>query len=317
MNERNVGTKIPIGFQQDDLWQELLGKREDPLRDLAEAGISTLEWAIRTDFSETLYLEIARKCRDRGIGVSLHPYSKGDDDPIVFADRPGNTVRETWTRYLRLAEAIGTAQSRPCVVVVHPGSTEFLGKTVFWKTHRAALRRRAVEFLAWLSGFAAEEASATEAVVEIALAADPTGNFLQVGDTYEELIEITSAARALNSRRGTLGFCWDVGHSYMNHARYGLPLEPPDAFLQGVQHVHLHDVVDGADHRPIGTGVVDWQACLDRVESRGFQGDIVLEVGAKGFAEYGGVFPVIERSLHLLRSARTACEKPPMPPIES
>ena len=57
MNERNVGTKIPIGFQQDDLWQELLGKREDPLRDLAEAGISTLEWAIRTDFSETLYLE--------------------------------------------------------------------------------------------------------------------------------------------------------------------------------------------------------------------------------------------------------------------
>lgn len=303
MNRRTVGTKIPISFAQDDLWQQLLGKREDPLRDLAEAGISTLEWAIRTDFSETLYLEMARKCRDRGIGVSLHPYSKEGDDPIVFADKPGNAARETWTRYLRLAEAIGTAQSRPCMVVVHPGSTEFLEKAVPWRTDRAALRRQAAQFLAWFTGFAAEEAPAAAAVVELDLAADPMADFLRVGDTYEALMEITSAARALNPRRGTLGFCWDVGHGYMNHVRYGLPLEPPEAFLEGVRHVHLHDIVEGADHRPIGTGVVDWQACLDRVESRGFQGDVILEVGVQGFTEYGGVFPVIERSLNLLRNA--------------
>ena len=68
------------------------------------------------------------------------------------------------------------------------------------------------------------------------------------------------------------GLTFDVGH---NHCKNGVD-EP--AILnrrERLYHMHLHDVVDGKDHRPLGTGELDKEKWLNLAKQQGFS--VVLE----------------------------------------
>ena len=56
------------------------------------------------------------------------------------------------------------------------------------------------------------------------------------------------------------GLTFDVGH---NHCKGGM--DEPVILARGdrLHHMHIHDVVDGKDHRALGTGELDVRRCMD------------------------------------------------------
>ena len=73
-----------------------------------------------------------------------------------------------------------------------------------------------------------------------------------------------------------LYYTLDFGHDMVTGKRASAQfMETPEK----IRHVHLHDVVDGADHRELGTGIVDVKAVLDFCRNNNT--DIVVEVRRK------------------------------------
>jgi sugar phosphate isomerase/epimerase len=56
-----------------------------------------------------------------------------------------------------------------------------------------------------------------------------------------------------------LGLLLDIGHVHMSAAAKGFdPYEFTARFREKTFELHLHDVVDGKDHNPVGTGEIDF-----------------------------------------------------------
>lgn len=74
-----------------------------------------------------------------------------------------------------------------------------------------------------------------------------------------------------------LGVCFDVGHLL---ARGGDPAAFVRRYADRLAHVHLHDVIAGLDHRPLGSpaGVLDLAALTRALAEVGYQGLATLEV---------------------------------------
>ena len=62
------------------------------------------------------------------------------------------------------------------------------------------------------------------------------------------------------------GLTFDVGH---NHCKGGVDEPAILARREHLLHMHLHDVVDGKDHRPLGTGELDKEKYLALAEQCG------------------------------------------------
>ncbi len=77
--------------------------------------------------------------------------------------------------------------------------------------------------------------------------------------------------------RHDLGVCFDVGHLLL---RGGDPAAFVRRYADRLVHVHLHDVVDGLDHRPLGepAGTLDVRGLWQALEEAGYQGLVTLEV---------------------------------------
>jgi len=91
-----------------------------------------------------------------------------------------------------------------------------------------------------------------------------------------------------------LGVCFDVGHLLLQR---GNPAAFVRRYANRLTHVHLHDVIDGLDHRPLGdpTGRLDPMSLLRALDESGYQKLVTLEV----FNEEH-----IARSLALVRTFR-------------
>lgn len=63
-----------------------------------------------------------------------------------------------------------------------------------------------------------------------------------------------------------------------------------DRLGERIVHIHAHDVrpEDIEDHRPAGTGIIDFEAAIERLEGIGFDGLLLLEVKPDG-ADYQSV----------------------------
>ncbi len=77
--------------------------------------------------------------------------------------------------------------------------------------------------------------------------------------------------------RHDLGVCCDVGHLL---ARGGDPAAFVRRYAARLAHVHLHDVIDGLDHRPLGdpAGVLDLAALWGALDEARYGGVVTLEV---------------------------------------
>jgi sugar phosphate isomerase/epimerase len=82
-----------------------------------------------------------------------------------------------------------------------------------------------------------------------------------------------------------VSICFDVGHLAMQG---GDPLEFLDQYGQYIGEIHLHDAVAGGgrgsevrDHQPLGRGMVDYEALLERLAEGGYDGVVILEVNTE------------------------------------
>lgn len=76
----------------------------------------------------------------------------------------------------------------------------------------------------------------------------PKGN--NISDDIDELIFLTT-----NVKSNNFGFCWDVGHTRLNHIENKIPLYLPKILLDKVKFTHIHNVIvekdKTIDHVPL------------------------------------------------------------------
>ena len=287
-----IGIKLEIGFSQRPLYRRLYGDRDIP-KYLRELGFSSVETPIGLEIDpEALYDHVAC-CRDVGLRVSLHPYCEGTVcDPTFFSIEPDNACRHHQERLLSLAAEAAEIQQSPMVVNIHPAT----GPSTL---SRRELVDRSVAFLVWARQWCARNAPDVQGVAELQFSPDPGEPVQRIGDTYDELLQITT--------RSEVRACWDFGHAYFNSQRFGVPLYPPEALLERIGHVHCHDVCLG-DHCPLIYDTLPWREFIRRLIEKGFDETIILEVPPSAFLAAGGLESV-DRSMELLMDWIEQCEQ--------
>lgn len=66
-------------------------------------------------------------------------------------------------------------------------------------------------------------------------------------NSYENLVTINDRLLSYNT-----GFCWDIGHAYVNYKNNFIQLVPPSKFMKSVIHAHIHGLSEeGITHFPL------------------------------------------------------------------
>ena len=282
-----LGLKFDIGYATDEVYRQLYGDRE-VLSYLRELGVEAVETPVGPETRPDALRDHVRRCADAGMKISLHPYSEASIFNLAyFSPDEDNPCRELHQRFFSLAQEAARFQDYPAVVNIHGAA----GTPTDTREH---LLDRSVAFFAWAKDWC--ERNAPEVVVTAELQISPNGDEgrLRIGDTWGEL-------QAIVERTG-VGACWDFGHAYWNTRRYGWSIEPPEALLSRIVHVHCHDV-HGGDHEPLVYGVVPWREFLRLLRRAGFDGRVILEVGPSGFLRAGGLQTLLD-SLAALNECR-------------
>jgi sugar phosphate isomerase/epimerase len=120
---------------------------------------------------------------------------------------------------------------------------------------------------------------------ELAAAAGQHGVYLGLENIFARtFLDRTLEKVATFDDRGGLGVCVDVGHAQMRWGEVGDAREAPEALIRDygavLLHLHVHDVVDGRDHQPLGTGSVDYGKVAAALRDVDFQGTAALEIQA-------------------------------------
>lgn len=288
-----IGVKLPASGATDREWEDLLSPFDDPLRYLAEAGVDYLEHACGSlaDAEERRLLAgAASDCGARGLGMAMHPYLGGEFNPARFGRSP--RCREAVERILSSAADAASVTGRQTVVVLHPAEAD--------RDPRRDRDRQRQRLLAVSRRFARElEAKARPLGPQVVVAMEhqvppnPGEELLRIGDTFEELLQAVGDT--------DLPLCWDTGHYLLAVERHGQDPYPPDEFLDRVEHVHLHAVIDGQDHRPVTSHSDVLERYLRSLWQRGFGGGVTLEYAADGVAREGGLTQALEGTLRVLR----------------
>jgi len=80
---------------------------------------------------------------------------------------------------------------------------------------------------------------------------------------------------------GGLGICIDIGHAELRRDQPGeSAVELIRDFGSVLLHLHVHDVRDGRDHIPLGSGSIDYRAVGEALREVGFAGTAALEIQA-------------------------------------
>lgn len=273
-----IGIKLDIGFSTDQFYRQLFGDRNIP-EYLAELGFATVETPVRLRTDAEAVAEYAACCRDAGLKVSLHPYSERTaSNPALFSPAPENACRSFHQRILSIAAEISSQQQAPTIVNIHAAAGTA-------DDSRRDLIDRSVCFFSWAGDWCRRNAPQVRPVVELQISPGPNESIHRIGDTYHELLEVVT--------RGGVKACWDFGHAYLNHIRYGMPLYPPPDLLPHIGHVHCHDAC-GDDHHPLVYGTLPWKEFIRLLIESGFDGNIILEVPPWNFLNAGGIRSLTE-----------------------
>lgn len=280
-----VGVKLDMGFSTDRFYRELFGDRDIP-EYLAQLGFEGVETPVGPQTDPTALKDHAARCRDAGLKISLHPYSeRTDSNPACFSTAEDNACKSFHQRFLSLAAEISSVQRAPTIVNIHAAAGPA-------EDSRPDLIDRSVHFFSWARHWCRRNAQQVRPVVELQISPNPGERIQRIGDTYDEVLEVAT--------QSGVKACWDFGHAYLNHTRYGVPLYPPIDLLRHIGHVHCHDA-RGDDHHALVYGTIPWREFVRLLIDHGFDGSIILEVPSWNFLDAGGIRSLAE-SLDALKA---------------
>jgi sugar phosphate isomerase/epimerase len=287
-----------LGFKLNLWWRRQQREGELPDCDvelyelLAAAGFGYFEASVgpcRTHSELDLLAAEARACADAGLTMSVHPYLPPPCNPAAMGTRP--EPASTIDRLLAAAASVRDLAGEPVRVVLHP-ATLSLPQGADLAAMRPVLLARSRDYVALVADRASRRPG-VRPMIEHQLATMPGESIIRIGDTADELLRVVDEADA--------GVCWDTGHYLLAVDRHGQPAQPPERFVRRVEHVHLHAVADGIDHRVIEAGSRALPAYVRMLADAGFSGSLTLEYSAVAILASGGFRAVIDRSLDVLR----------------
>ncbi len=290
-----LGFTLPLDWRARLAAERLPSFAGDPYAFFRARGISYCEFGLETGPSVLPLLEEeSAACREAGLAVALHPRRDAKDtDAGWFGHSPDQ--QPGVDPVLRVATAAARASGAQVAVNLHPADFVFDSENVSSErraTMRRDLVRRSQMFFAELERGANVLQGDVSVVVEHQLPTAPGENVIRIGDTCGELLEVVADC--------DLGLCWDTGHYILSFERHGQQPPPPEDFLRRVEHVHLHDVVDGVDHRLVSRESDLLRGFLDMLLERGFRGRITLEYAADAVADGGGIGLVLPETVAIL-----------------
>ena len=286
-----IGLKFDIGFSHDEVYQRLFGSREI-LPFLRELGVEVVETPVGPETETPVLQDHIARCVDAGLKVTLHPYSEGSVfNPVFFSPEEENPCRALHERFFLLAAEAARRQQFPTVVNIHAAAG-------ISADPRQYLLDQSISFFTWAHDWCRDNVPDVAVAVELQISPNADEPRQRIGDTYEELLEISIATDAMA--------CWDFGHAYWNTRRYGWPLHPPQALIPRIGHVHCHDVC-GDDHQPLVYNTVPWKDFLRLLILNDFDGRIILEVPPSEFLRAGGI-DTLTASLQALRAWTQQCK---------
>ena len=294
MAEIQTGVKLPAGWRRDPAWEEAIRHTGNILERICALGFGYVEYGVGTleDGGERTLLEKEiRACAGTGLGVALHPYF-GDQARIAAFDSTSG-CRRALGRIVRACENAAEIIAPPVVLNTHLAEAPWDPEKVDPELFREELRRQSRLYLGELRRRIDGSAGFVRVVIEHQVPPAPEENLMRIGDTSAELFRVVEPT--------DLEVCWDTGHYLLAVERHGQSIDPPRRFLGRVGHVHLHDVVDGADHRPISSSSERLRSWLERLVRAGFNGGITLEYDHRAVANEGGLLAVLEGAMGRFR----------------
>jgi sugar phosphate isomerase/epimerase len=290
----SLGFKLNLDWREQQNRSELPAFGGDLYALLKSSGFDYFEFSTGLCKDEAELSDLRREvqaCAACGLGVALHPYVRIPPYPIGSREtaESGATIESI----LAAGSMAAAVTGRHAHMVLHAAGTSLDPDAADLSALRPELIQRSQIFFAQLEKRAAEAHPYVRPVVEHHVPPIPEwGPMILVGDTYTELLEVVAHV--------SLGVCWDTGHYIESVVHYGQDKYPPEEFLSRVEAMHLHDVVEGMDHRPISA---DSHLVRDYVRAmleRGFRGGMTLEYGADAIAAAGSFERVISDSTRLL-----------------
>ena len=277
---------LQIGWRDHVRHGDLPAPGADLYASLSEAGFAFFEFGTgtcRRERERALLAREAAACAECGLRTSLHPYTKGEENPAAFG-----TSGECPAALLAMLEA--ASAGAPARLVTHPAEWTHEPASGARADWRRRLAGRSRGYFDVMKELCAADFPHVLPAVEYQMPTADGSPAVRIGDVPGELMEVSAG----------LGLCLDTGHHLLAIDRYGVEPIPPDGLLRRVEAVHLHDVVDGRDHRVISTGSDRARACIEALLDAGFTGDVTLEYSMGAIREAGSFERVIDESLSTL-----------------
>lgn len=283
----HLGFKLPLGWRAYAEGGHLPQPASDLHASLSDAGFVFFEVStstLRAEAERDMLRGEAASCAAAGLRIALHPYTKGAENPAAFG--LSGEAQAAMVAMLRGAGEAGGAMQQSVPMVLHPAEAKHEPPEGLFGDYRRRLLGRSRAYFTVLAEFCATEFGAVRPAVEFQMPTDEGSPVIRIGDTSDELLEASAG----------LPLCLDVGHYLLSVDRYGLPPVPPDALLRRVEAVHLHDVVDGRDHRILTARSGRARACIEALLGVGYGGNVTLEYSMAAIRDAGNFESVIAQS---------------------
>lgn len=291
----SLGFKLSLGWREQQMRGQLPPAKGEVYDLLRRRGFDYFEFGVGACKEQDEVLLIHREaaaCAECGLGIALHPYLAGPDNPAVF----GETAESAGAleSVLAAASTAGSISGGPVALVLHPAEWRYEPDTEDLAAARRRLLTRSQDFFAALAECAVALHPQAQPVVEHQVPPAPGERVLRIGDTYAELLEVVAGT--------DLGICWDTGHYLLSVERHGQAERPPVEFLRRVEVVHLHDVVAGRDHSLISLQSDRLRDYVQMLLGSGFRGNVTLEYSGEAIRSGGSFERVIAESVEVLKA---------------
>lgn len=188
-------------------------------------------------------MEWVRPWHDAGLHVYVHPYTKGLANPSQCTAANSRVVYDAFRAVADTAVEVAALGGAPIVLTYHAAELGASDAFPDPRQHRDLMLQRSSAFFGFGYGYLEQFDGQVLLVSETQLPTFPDELAIRTGDRPDEVVKTIGNQAA--------GVCWDTGHYLLSVERAASPLEPTPEFVATVTHMHIHDVVDGQDHRAL------------------------------------------------------------------
>jgi sugar phosphate isomerase/epimerase len=237
---------------------------------------------------------------EQGLDVTFHASFAAQYNLALFDPEEKNDVRRLFSELFSRVAFVAEKKKSPALVNVHPawGDRDADREVLFTKTAR---------FIKWALSLFDKNGWNIRLALEL-LPRDPRK--VKVGEGTGDLVTLRDMLPGLD-----FTFCWDLGHFHLNRMSGCGDDVPQDRFLEGVGHVHVHDICGDEDHNPLVCGTVPvsgYLSCLDGFSTEGGKTlNAALEIKYENAARLGDPFDMLFLSLALLNKHLEPDDAPP------